>query len=1217
MTGTAAVGDTGDSRAGVWGDYDDDGDIDLYLVATGSANKLYRNNGDDTFTDVTASPLNNADAGKGAAWADYDMDGDLDLYVGNNGQTNLLYRNDGGGTFVDATTGAGVGGSGSLFTGSPTWGDYDGDGDLDIFVRTSSAGGTNFLYKNVGDGTFTDDAATAGISGPSSGGTSAAWADADNDGGVDLYLTSGAANVYYTNDGDGTFTDASAAPLNDSNAGYGVAWGDYDNDGDLDLYLASNAAANRLFQNDGGTFTEIGTSAGVDDGSNSRGVAWADYDSDGDLDLYVVNAGTNKLYMNDGTPGDWLKVELEGVASNEFGLGATVKAYTGTTTQQRVVDGGSGYYSQEPSTVSFGLNGFATVDSVDVIWPNGLLQRETGVTKNAVLTMTEYSAPEGLFVTGLDFDGTDDFVALPEFDLSGGSAMTIEAWVKPDDLTTNLHQYIVHQEKSGSQNDFLLGFQTNGTVLLFSIHAGGSLSQLSTTVVAADYTDGNWHHIAGTYDGTTQRLYSDGVLIGETAKTGTMRYSSGAYTQIGEFSNNLATHLHHFDGKIDEVRLWSVGRTQIEIAQNMNGVLVGNETGLDAYWRFDEQVGAIAFDETSNGNDGALTNMNVTTDWVLADHSPYEIVVNAPNVYTSVLPGVDVDGEALTFTIQTNGTQGSAVVTNASTGAFTYTPTNGNGVGDSFVYRIDDGTTTVDKTVNVINLSTTFDEVASAAGVDDGSDIRSAAWGDYDGDGDLDLYLGNYSVANVLYRNNGNSTFTDQTGGAPLNDSGAGHTPVWGDYDNDGDLDIYLIVSGTANRLFRNDGGGTFTEQASGAGVADAGASISGSWGDIDLDGDLDLYVTNVGSANRMYSNDGDATFTDLGGTTANTGNNYGAAFGDYDDDGDLDLYVTSDAANIFYRNDGGGTFTDQTGGAPLNDSGTARGISWGDYDTDGDLDIYLANAAQANVLMRNDAGSFVDVSSTAGVNDGGASHGTTWADFDNDGDLDLYVTNAGTADKLYINDGDGTFTDGANVSGATDGTSLTYGVAVGDYDNDGDLDIYLAINGSNQLYRNNGNSNKWLRLTLAGTTFGDAAGAQVIAVTGSVRQRLDVDGGSGYSSQPSLPLEFGFGTTTTVDSLIVRWQSGKTFDTTNVATNQALTIEENLTLFTDVTAAPLNVTTTLERGSVWADYDGDGDQDLYTAVAGTGANKLFRNDAGTFVDVGGGARPVRRTATA
>ena len=377
---------------------------------------------------------------------------------------------------------------------------------------------------------------------------------------------------------------------------------------------------------------------------------------------------------------------------------------------------------------------------------------------------------------------------------------------------------------------------------------------------------------------------------------------------------------------------------------------------------------------------------------------------------------------------------------------------------------------------------------------------RSIAWGDYDGDGNLDLYVSNGDGTKRLYQNDGDATFTDVASSAGVDDSGNAPGVAWGDYDKDGDLDLYINNFGTANRLYRNDGSGTFTEVGASASVDDGGSGRGVAWGDYDDDGDLDIYVVNAsGQANRLYSNDGDGTFTEVGSS------------------------------------------------AGVNDTGDGHGGTWGDYDNDGDLDLYVSNFGQANRLYRNDgAGTFTAVGSSAGVNDSGNGTGVAWGDYDNDGDLDVYVAIWATANRLYSNDGDGTFTETGSSAGVDDSGNGT-AVSWGDYDDDGDIDLYAALYGTtNLLYRNNGTSNQWLIVKLVGTASSkDGIGAQVTAVTGATRQRRDMDGGSWYQSQPSLPLEFGFGGITTVDSLIVRWPSGTVQIQTSVSTNQVLTVTE------------------------------------------------------------------------
>ena len=452
--------------------------------------------------------------------------------------------------------------------------------------------------------------------------------------------------------------------------------------------------------------------------------------------------------------------------------------------------------------------------------------------------------------------------------------------------------------------------------------------------------------------------------------------------------------------------------------------------------------------------------------------------------------------------------------------------------------------------------------MGNTAGVDLNANVESVSWADYDGDGDQDLYVSARSSANKLYQNNGSGSFTD-VANAPINSATDDLGAAWGDYDNDGDLDLYMGVNGAANKLFRNDGGGTFTDQATAAGVASTSPTVAVAWGDYDNDGDLDLYITvsGGGGANIFYENDGDGTFTDK--TTASgltdTGGGRTTAWADYDNDGDLDLMLANFGANsTLFQNDGDLTFTASS--AP----GGAHAVTWGDYDNDGDLEIYITHHAGVNSLFRNDgSGTFLEVAATAGVADiSGLAYGAGWADYDNDGDLDLAVVNSGFADRLFSNGGSGTFTEVATTAGLGD-TGTGRGMAWADYDGDGDMDLYVATatGETNLLYKNNGNTNKWLHVKLTGVANNRSAiGTVVTAVTGATRQVRQVSGGDGYQSQGSLTVEFGFGSTTTVDSLIVEWADGLRQFLTNVATNQVLSLTETIPTITSFTPTSGNV---------------------------------------------------------
>ncbi|KPJ65533.1 hypothetical protein AMJ44_10005 [candidate division WOR-1 bacterium DG_54_3] len=432
---------------------------------------------------------------------------------------------------------------------------------------------------------------------------------------------------------------------------------------------------------------------------------------------------------------------------------------------------------------------------------------------------------------------------------------------------------------------------------------------------------------------------------------------------------------------------------------------------------------------------------------------------------------------------------------------------------------------------------------------EDTSYSSGVAWGDYDGDGDLDVYLTHGGYPNELFRNEGRGVFVDATSG-PLGDSDFGLGVAWGDYDNDGDLDLYLANCFTANKLFRNEGGGSFIDATSGP-LGDAACGTGVAWGDFDNDGDLDIYLVNDGSANKLFRNDGGGAFVDAtGGPLGDPGNGTAVACGDYDNDNDLDIYIVNVGnANKLLRNEGNLVFVDATAG-PLGDALNGRGVDWGDYDNDGDLDLYFANAYAGNKLLRNDGGgSFVDVTSGP-LADGGNAKGVAWGDYDNDGDLDLFLAKGDGAilgpNRLLRNDGGGSFVDA--TSGALSDSGMWSGSALGDMDNDGDLDLYVGnLSGPNKLFLNQiGSTKHWLHVNLVGTVSNKSAiGARVRVVSGGLSQIREISGGSGYLSQNSLTAEFGLGSATQADTVEVRWPSGQADTMTAVSVDIMLQIYE------------------------------------------------------------------------
>ena len=188
--------------------------------------------------------------------------------------------------------------------------------------------------------------------------------------------------------------------------------------------------------------------------------------------------------------------------------------------------------------------------------------------------------------------------------------------------------------------------------------------------------------------------------------------------------------------------------------------------------------------------------------------------------------------------------------------------------------------------------------------------------------------------------------FTDIAASVGVADAGPGRGVAWGDADQDGDLDLYLVNSGQANRLFRNSGTTLDGDIVLAAGIADNASGFGAAWGDYDNDGDLDLYLARSGETNRLYRNNGNGTFTDVGGAAGVDNNDEGrsVAWGDYDNDGHLDLYLVNDGPNRLFRNQGDGTFEEISSAAGVSDSGKGQAVAWGDYDNDEDLDLYVSN---------------------------------------------------------------------------------------------------------------------------------------------------------------------------------------------------------------------------------------------------------------------------------
>jgi hypothetical protein len=504
-----------------------------------------------------------------------------------------------------------------------------------------------------------------------------------------------------------------------------------------------------------------------------------------------------------------------------------------------------------------------------------------------------------------------------------------------------------------------------------------------------------------------------------------------------------------------------------------------------------------------------------------------------------------------------------------------------------------------------------FDDVTEAAGLATtipeaacGQFSNGAAWADVDGDEDVDLLVTRLGEPMRLFVNDGSGRFTDEatTRGLAIGDA---NNVAFADYDNDGDADVIVVRDGS-DLLLANDGRGRFDDISAASGIGDDGRrGMNASWADYDSDGDLDVYVTNYMrctgewstaeevitqvdyDSDTLYRNDGDGTFSDVTAYLENDPDDYddgitiGAGFGaswfDYDADGRPDLYLANDFVgplpdyNRLWHNDGPAAdgawaFTDVS-----LDTNTAlfmntMGIGVGDYDRDGDFDMALTNIT-ANKLLRNDDAVFTELPD-AGIGrptQEAAYNSITWGavfgDYNLDGWEDLFVS-AGNLqqapgvptgvqpDELYVNDGTGRFLDVSAATGADD-PGESKGVAVADYDRDGDLDIAVVNQGGSlRLYENvtPRDGSHWLTVSLEGTVSNrDACGAiaRLAASDGEMARVVSCGSGAGGSGSDRA-VHFGLAPGDTAASLTIEWPSGTTQALDVPALDRHLTITES-----------------------------------------------------------------------
>jgi hypothetical protein len=382
-----------------WGDYDNDGFLDVYIPNYAGLNALYLNNGTGGFQRIlnAGSIVDDLAVAQSAPWGDYDNDGFLDLFVASGWQTSrvALCHNQGGNTFTRVTDPP-LGTATWSSTEMAMWGDYDNDGDLDLVFSDMGGGPRIKRYENLGQGVFTQifdavwDSFLKGIV--------PTWGDFDNDGRLDLLWSRPVSLIHQDGSDQWTVAEVPNAMV----APY-PAVGDYDNDGDLDLFLCggqSAAVRNQIYQNNGdGSFAEITNVAPATFTGQTSSSAWGDYDNDGFLDLAVVPhySSTTLLYHNNGNSNHWISIKLNGTVANRAAIGAKVRVQASIFARRywQMRELSAGNRAQGDLRAHFGLGDATTVETLRIEWPSGIVQTLTNVPANQILTVVESQGYKG------------------------------------------------------------------------------------------------------------------------------------------------------------------------------------------------------------------------------------------------------------------------------------------------------------------------------------------------------------------------------------------------------------------------------------------------------------------------------------------------------------------------------------------------------------------------------------------------------------------------------------------------------------------------------------------------------------------------------------------------------------------------------------------------------------------------------------------------------
>jgi len=914
------------------GDLDGDGDLDAYVAAHtpgGSSDRVYLNDGSGVFTQTGQSF--GVSASQKVTLGDLDGDNDLDVIVPNFGTQDEVWLNDGAANFTLQQTLFASGSDQRSFKGSV--GDVDGDGDLDIYMAMWTQ--PNRVWLNNGSATFTDSGQLLG----NGGSYDSELVDLDGDGDLDAFVGSNGPNKVWLNDGLGTFSDSgqNLGTVNSQN----VALGDIDGDGDFDVVTPTRSPApfaNEVWFNDG----SAGFTAGATFGSiESIRLALGDVDGDGDLD--VVDAARltgdpHKVWLNDGS-GTFTD------SGNDF----LITGVAGLALGDVDSDG-------DPDAFFSRFNGFAP----NQVWLNQGVP--TGAVSGTGTILNDDSATVSIIGESKD-EGT-----------GGSTTFTFDVDLSaPVDAAVSMTADT--QDGSATAADDFTGV-TGATV---SFAAGSTTTQTVDVTVGAD----SKVELNEAFDLVLSALSAGGREVA--------------------FAGAGATESATADVENDDSATLSVGDATV-----VEGDVAGDNRQLVFPVTLDNPIDAKVSVDFSTQDDTA-EDENGDADY---ESTSGTLTINAGDLSGQIVVNVTED-----TTVELDETM--RVILN-----------NLDAVGRDVTLA---GTGTVSAGNPGVFLN---------SGQNLGSETSTGVeMGDLDGDGDVDAFVAAHqNNSSRVYLNDGTGVFTSTGQSFPL--PPASQLGVLGDFDGDADLDVIITNFGQADEVWLNDGSANFTfhQNLFASGSPDQ-RSLRSDVGDVDGDGDLDVFIVMLNQGDRVWLNNGSGTFADTGQLL---GNDPGAdvALLDVEGDGDLDAFVaTGGGPNKVWLNNGSGTFSDS--GQNLG-TVTSRHAVVGDIDGDGDLDVVTPTRIPApyenEVWLNNGTGVFI-----AGTPFGSSrTHGLALGDVDGDGDLDaveVVSDNSGAIHKVWLNDGSGTFTDSGN-----DFTIIRVNdLALADVDGDGDLDAFIS----------------------------------------------------------------------------------------------------------------------------------------------------------------------------